>query len=59
MMFRSEFNEKYEPPNYSDIKNNFIVKLFYKQLIKAFNISGNEEKTYDVAIHYFNKRSFP
>ena len=40
-MFRSEFNDKYEPPNYSDIKHNFIVKFFYKQLIKAFNISGN------------------
>ena len=56
MIFRSEFNEKYEPPTYSDIKNNYIEKPFYKTFIKAFNISGKEDGAYDVVTHFFNER---
>ena len=57
-MFRSELNEKYEPPSYSDIKNNYIEKLFYKQFIKTVNISGKEHGAYDIPTHFFNERKF-
>ena len=55
MIFRSELNEKYEPPSYSDIKNSYIEKLFYKQFINIL-ISVVKNMELMMLLHIFSMK---